>query len=36
MVNPKLIKEKNLNEAVAAVWGRFYVLCINGACYVAI
>lgn len=35
MVNPKLIKEKNLNEAVAAVWGRFYVLCINGACYVA-
>lgn len=35
MVNPQLTKEKNLSEAVAAVWGRFYVLSVNGVCYVA-
>lgn len=35
MVNPQLTKELNLSEAVAEVWGRFYVLCVNGVCYVA-
>ncbi len=35
MVNPQLVKEKDLSQAVAAVWGRFYVLSVNGVCYVA-
>ena len=35
MVNPQLTKELNRSEAGAEVWGRFYVLCVNGVCYVA-
>lgn len=34
-INTALIKEKNLSGAVAAVWGRFYVLFVNGKAYVA-
>lgn len=34
-VDAKLTKETNLEEAVAAVWNGYYVLCVNGVCYVA-
>lgn len=34
-VNPRLVAEENLSEAVAAMYGRLYVLCVNGNCYVA-
>lgn len=34
-INPKLTRSHNLQEAVAAVWGRFYVLSVDGVCYVA-
>lgn len=34
-INPRLLKEKNLEEAVAAVWKGLYVLCLNGHAYVA-
>jgi hypothetical protein len=34
-VNARLTKEGNLSEAVATVWNGYYVLCVNGHCYVA-
>lgn len=34
-VNPRLIQEEGLAEAVAAVWKNFYIVCVNGSCYVA-
>ena len=34
-VNTRLIKESNLSEAVAVVWSGYYLLCVNGNCYVA-
>lgn len=34
-VNPYLIKEKNLENAVSAVWQGYYILAINGHAYVA-
>lgn len=34
-VNAKLAKEPGLADAVAAVWNGYYILCVNGRCYVA-
>lgn len=34
-VNAKLTKEANLSEAVAEVWNGYYIVCVNGRCYVA-
>ena len=34
-INPKLIKEKNLQNAVSAVWEGYYILAINGHAYIA-
>ncbi len=34
-VDARLCREKDLSEAVAAVWRGYYVLCVNGCCYVA-
>ncbi|OQB25860.1 MAG: hypothetical protein BWY11_00136 [Firmicutes bacterium ADurb.Bin182] len=34
-VNSRLANEPGLNEAAAAVWRSYYVLCVNGSCYVA-
>lgn len=34
-VNAKLTKEPNLETAVATVWNGWYLLCVNGHCYVA-
>ncbi len=33
-VDAKLIAEKNLKDAVACVWKGFYILSVNGNCYV--
>ncbi len=34
-INPRLTRESSLGEAVGAVWGQFYVVCVNGHAYVA-
>lgn len=34
-VDARLTKEPNLGEAVAAVWNGYYILGVNGRCYVA-
>ncbi|MBS5645278.1 MAG: hypothetical protein KHW46_05895, partial [Clostridiales bacterium] len=34
-INPRLTRESSLGEAVGAVWGQFYVACVNGHAYVA-
>lgn len=34
-VDARLCREPELSEAVAAVWRGYYVLCVNGCCYVA-
>lgn len=34
-VDARLTKEPDLSQAVAAVWGNWYVLAVNGRCYVA-
>ncbi|MBR4079596.1 MAG: hypothetical protein IKK29_05240, partial [Christensenellaceae bacterium] len=34
-INPVLIAEKNLKDACAAAWGRYYVLAVNGQMFVA-
>lgn len=34
-VNPKLIRELNLNDAAACAWDGLYLLAANGRCYVA-
>ncbi len=33
-VNKKLLEEANLQNAVAATWDGFYILCINSHCYI--
>lgn len=33
-VDARLTKEKNLHKAVACVWKEFYILSVNGNCYV--
>jgi hypothetical protein len=34
-VDARLTKEDNMDAAVAVVWDGFYILCVNGHCYVA-
>jgi len=34
-VDSRLTQEQNLEDAAAVVWRGYYVLCLNGACYVA-
>lgn len=34
-VNSKLTKEEGLDKAVSVVWNGYYILCVNGHCYVA-
>ena len=34
-VDARLCREQDLSQAVAAVWKGYYVLCVNGNCYVA-
>lgn len=34
-VNAQLARESNLADAVSAIWNGYYVLCVNGHCYVA-
>lgn len=34
-VNARLTKEPNLENAVCAAWNGWYILCVNGHCYVA-
>lgn len=34
-VNPKLCKEKGLEDAICAVWRGWYVLALNGVAYIA-
>ena len=34
-VDARLCREQDLDEAVACVWKGYYVLCVNGCCYVA-
>ncbi|MBP3406544.1 MAG: hypothetical protein J6N18_10605 [Kiritimatiellae bacterium] len=33
-VDAKLTKEPNLKDAIAAVWKGYYVLCVDGRCYI--
>lgn len=33
-INPRLMKENNLEDAIACVWKEFYIICLNGHCYV--
>ena len=33
-LDKKLIQEKNLENACAVVWKRYYILCVNDHCYV--
>lgn len=33
-INPKLMQEENLSNAIACVWKEFYIICVNGHCYV--
>lgn len=35
LIDPKLTAESGLSQAVACVWSDWYVVCINGNCYVA-
>lgn len=35
LVDAKLSKEDNLEDAVAAVWKDWYIVCVNNHCYVA-
>ena len=32
-INPRLMKEQNLKNAIACVWKEFYIVCVNGHCY---
>lgn len=32
-INGKLLKESGLDKAVSVVWNSFYILCVNGHCY---
>lgn len=34
-INPRLVKEKNLQDAISAVWQGYYILALNGHAYVA-
>ncbi len=34
-VNARLTQEADLENAVAAIWNGYYILCVNGHCYVA-
>lgn len=34
MLDKKLLKEPNLDKAVAVQWNRYYILCVNSHCYV--
>lgn len=34
-VNSRLTKEQGLENAVSVVWNGYYILCLNGHCYVA-
>ncbi len=34
-VDKRLTEEPNLENAVAAVWNGYYIVCVNGHCYVA-
>lgn len=34
LLDKKLLKEANLDKAVAVQWNRYYILCINSHCYV--
>lgn len=34
-INVRLGKEPNLKDAISAVWKGYYILCVNGHCYVA-
>lgn len=34
LLDKKLLKEPNLNKAVAVQWNRYYILCVNSHCYV--
>jgi len=34
-VDAKLCAEKNLSDAICAVWNGYYLLCVNNRCYVA-
>lgn len=33
-VNGKLLKEPDLHKALSVVWNSFYLLCVNGNCYI--
>lgn len=33
-INKKLLQEENLEKSVSIVWNRFYILCVNGHCYI--
>lgn len=35
LIDPRLTDEANLSEAVGCVWGDWYVIAVNGRCYVA-
>lgn len=34
-INVRLMKEEDLEKAISAVWRGYYILCVNGHCYVA-
>lgn len=34
LLDKKLLKEPDLEKAVAAQWNRYYILCVNSHCYV--
>ena len=34
-INPRLRRARGLSGAVATVWQGYYILCVDGACYVA-
>ena len=34
-VNPRLLKEKDLQNAIAATWDGYFIICVNDHCYVA-
>ena len=34
-VNAKLTQEKNIEQAVSCIWNGYYILSVNGNCYVA-
>ena len=33
-VDSKLTKEPNLKDAISAVWNGYYILCVDGRCYI--